>query len=142
MTLKTFKPLFQEYQESDRNIKDFCANQCLAPSTFYYWRNRLEETSQHQPENFVSLVFDSNQSAIDNLTNQSLRKSHPISENHASIELVFSNGTKMVLRDNIDKQLLKEIVLKSDYIQVDESTFPVINNEKHKAQKGYLGMYF
>ncbi len=27
---------------------------------------------------------------------------------------------------------LKEIVLKSDYIQVDESTIPVISNEKHK----------
>lgn len=35
---------------------------------------------------------------------------------------------------------LKEIVLESDYIQVDESTIPVINNEKHKAQKAYLWM--
>jgi transposase len=35
---------------------------------------------------------------------------------------------------------LKEIVLKSDYIQVDESTIPVINNKKHKAQKAYLWM--
>jgi len=35
---------------------------------------------------------------------------------------------------------LKEMVLKSNYIQVDESTIPVINNEKHKAQKAYLWM--
>ena len=33
---------------------------------------------------------------------------------------------------------LKEIVLASDYIQVDESTVPVINNEKHKTVKAYL----
>jgi len=33
---------------------------------------------------------------------------------------------------------LKEIVLSSDYIQVDESTVPVINNEKQKAVKAYL----
>lgn len=33
---------------------------------------------------------------------------------------------------------LKEIVLSSDYIQVDESTIPVINNEKQKAVKAYL----
>ena len=33
---------------------------------------------------------------------------------------------------------LKEIVLSSDYIQVDESTVPVINNEKQKAAKEYL----
>lgn len=33
---------------------------------------------------------------------------------------------------------LKEIVLQSDYIQVDESTVPVIDNEKHRAVKAYL----
>jgi transposase len=35
---------------------------------------------------------------------------------------------------------LKEIVLASDYIQVDESTVPVINNEKQRAVKAYLWM--
>jgi transposase len=35
---------------------------------------------------------------------------------------------------------LKEMVLESNYIQVDESTIPVINNEKHKANKAYLWM--
>jgi transposase len=33
---------------------------------------------------------------------------------------------------------LREIVLATDYIQVDESTVPVINNEKHRAVKAYL----
>jgi len=33
---------------------------------------------------------------------------------------------------------LKEIVLASDYIQVDESTVPVINNQKKRAVKAYL----
>jgi transposase len=35
---------------------------------------------------------------------------------------------------------LKDKVLASDYIQVDESTIPVIDNEKHKARKAYLWM--
>ena len=33
---------------------------------------------------------------------------------------------------------LKAEVLKSDYIQVDESVIPVIDNEKHRAVKGYM----
>jgi transposase len=33
---------------------------------------------------------------------------------------------------------LKEIVLQSDYIQIDESTVPVINHEKRRAVKSYL----
>jgi transposase len=35
---------------------------------------------------------------------------------------------------------LKDIVLESDYIQVDESTVPVVDNEKHRTVKSYLWM--
>lgn len=34
--------------------------------------------------------------------------------------------------------LLKAKVLSEDYLQVDESTLPVIDNEKHRAVKGYV----
>jgi transposase len=33
---------------------------------------------------------------------------------------------------------LREIVLQTDYIQIDESTVPVIDNKKHRAVKAYL----
>jgi transposase len=33
---------------------------------------------------------------------------------------------------------LREIILATDYIQVDESTVPVIDNKKHRAVKAYL----
>lgn len=33
--------------------------------------------------------------------------------------------------------LFKQKILSSEYIQVDESVIPVIDNEKHKAKKGY-----
>lgn len=35
---------------------------------------------------------------------------------------------------------LKELVLGSDYIQSDETTIPIINNEKHKTVQGYIWM--
>lgn len=35
---------------------------------------------------------------------------------------------------------LRELVLAADYIQVDETTIPVINNEKHKTVNGYMWM--
>lgn len=34
--------------------------------------------------------------------------------------------------------ILKSEILSSDYIQVDESTIPVIDNEKHRTVKGYM----
>ena len=35
---------------------------------------------------------------------------------------------------------LKELVLRSGYIQSDETTIPIINNEKHKTTNGYIWM--
>lgn len=35
---------------------------------------------------------------------------------------------------------LKELVLQSGYIQSDETTIPIINNEKHKTINGYIWM--
>jgi transposase len=35
---------------------------------------------------------------------------------------------------------LKELILDSDYIQSDETTVPIINNEKHTTIKGYIWM--
>jgi len=40
------------------------------------------------------------------------------------------------LRPLYDK--LREKIMSSDYIQVDESTLPVIDNEKCRAVKGYI----
>ncbi len=33
--------------------------------------------------------------------------------------------------------ILRRQILSSEYVQVDESVIPVIDNEKHKARKGY-----
>ena len=38
---------------------------------------------------------------------------------------------------NVLYKLLRERVMASEYIQVDESVVPVIDNEKHRARKGY-----
>jgi transposase len=45
-------------------------------------------------------------------------------------------GSCDLLRALYDK--LREIVIATDYIQVDESTIPVIDNKKHRAAKAYL----
>jgi transposase len=47
----------------------------------------------------------------------------------------FKNSSDL-LRALYDR--LRELVLATDYIQVDESTVPVIDNKKHRAAKAYL----
>jgi transposase len=45
-------------------------------------------------------------------------------------------GCSDLLRALYDR--LKELVLQCDYIQIDESTVPVIDNERHRTVKAYL----
>lgn len=35
---------------------------------------------------------------------------------------------------------LREVILQSDYLQVDETTLPIVREEKHKTVKGYIWM--
>jgi transposase len=48
----------------------------------------------------------------------------------------WSGGVADLMRPSYYR--LRELVLASDYIQSDETTVPIINNEKHRAIKGYL----
>lgn len=41
------------------------------------------------------------------------------------------------IRHKVIRRELQQQVMSSEYIQVDESVVPVIDNEKHKARKGY-----
>jgi len=111
MTLSTFKKLFEAYQKSGLNVKDFCANQDFAPSSFYYWKKKLGDAApQYQPDSFIPLVFDADPSATSRRTVPSPIANGSTSNNHAPIEFVFPNGTKMVFRDKVDMRLLKAIV--------------------------------
>jgi hypothetical protein len=108
MTLSTFKRLYQEYQASGLNVKDFCANQSFAPSTFYYWKKKLHYPGEKEaPGSFVPLIIGSTPSSV---TSRTPQKKENTACSNQSIEFVFPNGTKMRLGDNIDMGLLKTIV--------------------------------
>jgi transposase-like protein len=108
MTLSTFKRLYQEYHASGLNVKDFCSNQGLAPSTFYYWKKKLQDLGDEKtPGSFVPLVIGS---APATNTSHPPQKRENTTHSNQSIELVFPNGTKMQLGINVDVRLLKTIV--------------------------------
>lgn len=111
MTLTTFKQLFRNYQESGLNVKDFCFNQGIAPSSFYYWRKKLVDNNKdNQPKHFVPLVFDPYVSDNRVSTNRVDSKASNNGSSLASIEFVFPNGTKMILREAVDMAMVKTII--------------------------------
>ena len=108
MTDVIFKKLFQKYQESELSVNDFCANQDIATFTFYYWKKK--QTKQNEPANgFVPLVVESSQ-----FRNNRFKELAPVLQDEKAsdnglLEFVYPNGTKVLLKGNVDISLLKAI---------------------------------
>ena len=54
LTEPKFIEIYQRQQESDLSVKDFCSNEGIKESTFYYWRKKL--AGQGRIKNFIPLV--------------------------------------------------------------------------------------
>ncbi len=42
-TIQQFEEIFDRYQSSGLRIKEFCRNESIVESRFYYWQKRLQE---------------------------------------------------------------------------------------------------
>ena len=58
-TIQQFKLVYDRFQSSGLSVKDFCENECILQSKFYYWKNKSIKNNRHkeQPSNFVTIVF-------------------------------------------------------------------------------------
>ncbi len=111
-----FLEIYGRQQESRLSIKDFCSNEGIAQSTFYYWRKKLRKNNVTQ--NFIPLVVKSSQSL----------SAHSYAKNHRSVqesgemlarqaggedillEVVYPNGTKLRITKDIDLTHLRALI--------------------------------
>ena len=106
ITEMKFKQLYQEQKESGLSVRDFCFNQGISPATFYRWKKVLKR-KESSPE-FVPLVIGAPQ-PNNQYQNQVSTICEEKASNGMSLEFVFPNGTKLLLKGNIDIALLKTI---------------------------------
>lgn len=43
---RKFLELYQRQKESGLSVRDFCFNELIAPSTFYYWKKKLKKANR------------------------------------------------------------------------------------------------
>ena len=104
-----FLDLYQRHQESGLTVRDFCSNEGIAPSTFYYWHKKVKKNNAVR--DFIPLIVDSPQP----VTPQSYVKSHPPIPDSGNIddtlfELVYPNGTKLRIKQDLDFAHLRTLV--------------------------------
>jgi hypothetical protein len=94
-----FHEVFARFEESGLTVKDFCSNELIAPSTFYYWRKKWHKIKLSH--DFIPLVISSPRKITTTATS---------SDNESLFELVFPNGTKLLIKNNIDLAQLRTLI--------------------------------
>lgn len=113
MDEKKFIELYQRQKESGLTVKEFCSNEIIAPSTFYYWQKKLKD-QKHLPE-FIPLVVDSQPGlSRGNISDNSLASPSRQIDNHSQIEIQFSNKTIIRIRGEVGLAMLKALIQLND----------------------------
>ena len=107
-----FKELLRLQEDSGLTVKEFCKNEGLKPSTFYYWRKKLG--TQSRKKDFISLVVQPPEASI-----AQSRKGTDISTvcpsgketgSDAFFELTYPNGTLLRIRKDLDLSQLRALI--------------------------------
>lgn len=96
--LKEFESIYSRYQSSGLRVKDFCCNECISLSRFFYWQKKLKQAQKEleRPYGFVPLVLNSTGSSGKCSPDYShLSDSPPVSGNIC--EIIYPNGVRLRL---------------------------------------------
>ena len=83
----------QGWQQSTLTQKDYCLQNNLSFSTFYYWSKKLRKADQVEPIGFVSLMIKDHKSA-----------------SAGSLQLRYPNGVQLSVPVTTDLGLLSRLV--------------------------------
>ena len=107
----SFLELLNRRKESGLTIRDFCSNEGIAESKYYYWMNKHNRKAA-QPREFIPLVVGNhlpvqrrNQLSLSSPVTQEMHQQDDI-----PLEFVFPNGTRLVIRNQVDPAILQTIV--------------------------------
>jgi len=94
----------ERQKESGLSVKRFCSNECIAPSTFFYWRKKIRKDTIGQ--RFIPLVVQSPGSAVYPATHKP--EGPRVDDN--LLEITYPNGTTLRIRQSPDLAGLRSLV--------------------------------
>jgi hypothetical protein len=104
-----FLAIYQRQQESGLSVREFCMNEGMSYSTFYYWYKKTKHKRGNQ--DFISLVVKPGQP----VPSQSYVDTPPVGESMNTgdgllLEVEYRNGTKLRIQQGMDLAHLRTLV--------------------------------
>ena len=107
-----FRELIRLQEDSGLTVREFCSNEVITRSTFYYWRKKLQSNSRKS--DFIPLVVKSPGSPISQgyRRNSGDRGFQPgqMTEDQSLLELVYPNGTLLRIKNDLDLAHLRALI--------------------------------
>jgi hypothetical protein len=111
MDEKKFIELYQRQKESGLTVKEFCSNEIIAPSTFYFWQKKLK--NRKRLPGFIPVIVNSAPSFFhDKLPDDMPYARHK--EDRLPIEIEFPNKTIVRIKSALDLNMLKALIHLND----------------------------
>lgn len=111
MTEAMFEEMLARRKESGLTIRDFCSNEGISESIYYYWQKKHNNKAD-QPKEFIPLLMGNHLPAQrKNLLSRVNPASPEINQQeNIPLEFVFPNGTRLMVRNPADFSILQAIV--------------------------------
>lgn len=114
LTESKFIELQKMQKDSGLNVREFCSNEGINPSTFYYWLKKLQKGKQNtkQAKGFIPLVVkpssgEEHRYAKSNSTPTSADNTQ---EEVVFLEVVYPNGTLLRVKKDLDLSHLRALI--------------------------------
>ena len=113
LTESKFLELYHRQQDSGLTVKDFCSNEGIAASSFYYWRKKLRKNNVER-KNFIPLVVKPS-SSLPTQRSPSVQEHKDMPDHTAGgddmlLELVYPNGTRLRIKNDMDLSHLRALI--------------------------------
>jgi len=104
-----FQALYRRQQESGLSVREFCANEGVAYSTFYYWYKKTKHRRGKQE--FIPLIVKPSQPvpAPGYVNTPPVHESMNTSE-EMLLEVEYPNGTRLRIKQDLDLAHLRTLV--------------------------------
>jgi hypothetical protein len=109
--LKAFEAVYSRYRLGDLSVKEFCRNENISLSRFFYWQKKLKQYDKEseQPTGFVPFVLNTSGSPARKPMN--LSTSYHQTKAESVCELEYPNGVKLRLPLDTDIRELERLFL-------------------------------
>lgn len=109
-----FSELIKLQKSSGLTVREFCSNEGIAPSTFYYWHKKLK--GDRGRKDFIPLHLKSPKSSLaqgytgkdSHLDYQSVHL--PDDNDNVFLELIYPNGTLLRIKKELDFAHLRALI--------------------------------